>query len=58
MSTLSLRAPHVSRAWPAFARVWQGVVHVGTVIAAVIDVFAEAQMRATAAHKAYPFMDR
>jgi hypothetical protein len=58
MSTLSLRAPHASHVWPGFARVWHGIVYVGTVIATVIDVFAEAQMRATAAHKAYPFIDR
>jgi hypothetical protein len=58
MSTLSLRAPHASHVWPGFARIWQGIVYVGGVIAAVIDVFAEAQMQASAAHKAYPFIDR
>ena len=50
MSTLSLRAPHVPHVWHGFARV-------GAAIMTVLDVFAEAQLQASAAHKKYPFAD-
>jgi hypothetical protein len=46
MSTLPLRTPHV----------WAGFARVGAVIATVLDIFAEAELRAFAAHKRYPFV--
>ena len=49
MSTLPLRATHVP-AFPAFARLAAAVL-------TAIDVFAEAQRQARAAHKRYPFAD-
>ena len=48
MPTLSLRAP----------RVLSGFARVGAVLAMVLDVFAEAEQHANAAHKRYPFVDR
>ncbi len=48
MSTLLLRAPHVSQMRRGFARV-------GAAIATVLDVFAEAQQQAVDAQKRYPF---
>jgi hypothetical protein len=48
MPTLSLRAP----------RVLSGFARVGAAIATVLDVFAEAQLQALAAHKRYPFVER
>jgi len=48
MSTLSLRAPHV----------WAGFARVGAAIVTVLDVFAEAELQAFAAHKRYPFVKR
>jgi hypothetical protein len=48
MSTLPLRVPHV----------WSGFARVGAVITTVLDIFAEAELRAIAAHKRYPFVDR
>jgi hypothetical protein len=48
MSTLPLRTPHV----------WAGFAHVGAVISTVLDIFAEAELRAFAAHKRYPFVKR
>ena len=50
MSTLPLRVPHVPQPLAGFARVISA-------IATVIDVFAEAQQQAIAAHKRYPFAD-
>ena len=52
MSMLSIRAPHVRLNWPhiGFARVLWFLV-------TFIDVFAEAQEMARAAHKRYPFAD-
>ena len=47
MSTLPLRThdlPHVPNFWSGFARV-------GAAIVTVLDVFAEAELRAMAAHK-------
>ncbi len=44
MSTLLLHAPHASQVRLGFARV-------GVAIVTVLDVFAEAQLRALAAHK-------
>jgi predicted RNA polymerase sigma factor len=46
MSTLPLRTPHV----------WAGFARVGAVLAMVLDVFAEAEQHANAAHKRYPFV--
>ncbi len=51
MSTLLLHAPHVSQVRLCFARV-------GAVLVTVLDVFAEAELRAFAAHKRYPFVKR
>ena len=49
MPTLSLRTP----------RVLSGIARVGAVIVTVLDVFAEAQLQALAAHKKlYPFDER
>jgi acyl-coenzyme A synthetase/AMP-(fatty) acid ligase len=48
MSTLPPRTPHV----------WAGFARVGAVIATVFDIFAEAELRAFAAHKRYPFVKR
>jgi len=50
MSTLPLRVPHVPQPFVGFGRVISAV-------ATVIDVFAEAQQLAAAAHKRYPFAD-
>jgi hypothetical protein len=50
MSTLPLRAPHVPQPLAGFTRVIAA-------LATVIDVFAEAQQQAIAAHKRYPFAD-
>jgi len=52
MSTLPLRALHIPhvRLMPSFTRVILA-------IATVIDVFAEAQELARAAHKRYPFVE-
>jgi hypothetical protein len=50
MSTLPLRAANVPQPFTGFARVI-------TALATVIDVFAEAQQQAIAAHKRYPFVD-
>ena len=44
MSTLQLHAPHVSEVRLSFVRV-------GAAIVTVLDVFAEAKLRALAAHK-------
>jgi hypothetical protein len=44
MSTLLLHAPHASQVRLGFARVSAAIV-------TVLDVFAEAQLRALAAHK-------
>ena len=44
MSTLLLHVPHTSQVRLGFARV-------GVAIVTVLDVFAEAQLRALAAHK-------
>jgi hypothetical protein len=51
MSTLPLRIPRVPQPFAVFARVF-------AVAAAVIEVFAEAQEQASAAHRRYPFVDR
>ncbi|HUI14249.1 MAG TPA: hypothetical protein VL048_12355 [Xanthobacteraceae bacterium] len=51
MTTFPLRAsdlPNVQFVRPVFARV-------GAVLAAAIDVFAEAELQASAAQKRYPF---
>ena len=48
MSTLPLRAPHV----------WAGFARVGAALVTVLDIFAEAERRAFAAHKRYPFVKR
>jgi len=48
MSTLPLHAPHV----------WSGFARVGAVISTVLDIFVEAELRAFAAHKRYPFVKR
>lgn len=51
MSTLPIRAPQVqSLPLPGYGRVISFVV-------AMLDVFNEAQNRARAAHKQYPFAD-
>ena len=52
MSTLPIQAPHVPQVWPiaGFGRVVSAVV-------ALLDVLAEAQQRAAAAHKRFPFAD-
>jgi hypothetical protein len=50
MSTLPLRAPHVPQPFTGFTRVLAA-------LATVIEVFAEAQQQAIAAHKRYPFAD-
>ena len=50
MSTLPLRLPHVPQPFAGLARV-------ASAIATLIDVFAEAQQLAAAAHKRYPFAD-
>jgi len=49
MSTLPLRASHVP-AFPAFARA-------AAFVLMVIEVFAEAQRQARAAHARYPFAE-
>ena len=51
MATLSLQAPHRLHVWPGFSRA-------AAMILTVLDVFAEAKLRAIAAHKQYPFVDR
>jgi len=50
MTTLPLRAPQLAQPFSGFARVI-------SVIATVIDVFAEAQQQAVAAQKRYPFCE-
>jgi hypothetical protein len=50
MSTLPLRALHEPQPFAGFGRIISA-------LATVIDVFAEAQRQAIAAHKRYPFAD-
>jgi hypothetical protein len=52
MSTLPIRASHTAHTWqvPSFARAVAAML-------TVIDVFTEAQNKARAAHKQYPFAD-
>ncbi len=50
MSALPLRLPHVPRPMAGIGRVISA-------IAMVVDVFAEAQQQAIAAHRRYPFAD-
>ena len=47
MTTLSLRASDV----PNVPHIWSGFARVGTVLGKVLDVFAEADLGAIAAHK-------
>lgn len=47
MTTLSLRASDV----PNVPHIWFGFTRVGTVLGKVLDVFAEADLGAIAAHK-------
>jgi len=51
MSTLPLHVQDV----PTVPRVWSGFARVGAVIGTVLDVFAEAELRAMAAHKRLSF---
>jgi hypothetical protein len=52
MSTLPIQAPHV----PLF-RPLSGLARVAALVLALVDVFAEAQQMARAAHKQYPFAE-
>ena len=51
MSTLPLHVQDV----PIVPRLWSGFARVGAVIGTVLDVFAEAELRALAAHKRLSF---
>ena len=52
MSTLRIQAPRAPQIFPL-----SGFGRVVSVLAAALDVIAEAQQRARAAHKRYPFAD-
>ena len=52
MSTLPIRAPHLSLAWPK-----SGFARVISFVTAAVDVFAQAQVQARAAHDRYPFAE-
>jgi hypothetical protein len=56
MSTLRYQATHLPEAWPLprFSRI---VSALAATLSATIDVFAEAQDMARAAHKRYPFIE-
>jgi hypothetical protein len=53
MSTLPIRASHLPEAWPL-----PRFASIVSFMGAVIDVFAEADELARAAHKRYPFAER
>ena len=50
MTTIPLRAGHTPHLMPAFSRAF-------SILALVVDVFAEAQDMARAAQKRYPFAE-
>jgi hypothetical protein len=52
MSTLPIRAPHVASSW-SFPSPWRVI----SILATVVDVFAEAQRQAAEAQRRYSFMD-
>ncbi len=52
MSTLPMQAPSVPHIWPL-----TGFGRVVAVLATALEVIAEAQQQARAAHKRYPFAD-
>jgi hypothetical protein len=52
MSTLPIRAPHLSLACPK-----SGLARVIAFVSTAIDVFAQAQVLARAAHNRYPFAE-
>jgi hypothetical protein len=52
MSTLAIRAPHAPKALLQLSGFFG---RIGTVVLAVIDVFAEAQRQAHDAQQRYPF---
>lgn len=47
MTTLPLRAWDM----PGAPHIWSGFARIGAIIVTVLDVFAEAELRAMAAHK-------
>ena len=47
MTTLPLRASHM----PTAPRIWCGLARFGAFIVTMLDVFAEAELRAMAAHQ-------
>jgi hypothetical protein len=49
MSTLPIRASHIPEVWPL-----PSLSRVTSFLSSVLDVFAEAQEMASAAHKRYP----
>ena len=51
MATLALRAPRTAKRWTLRG----GFARIATVVAVVIDVFADAQRRAHEAQQRYPF---